>query len=111
MADEARQIRQSTRIILEIRTYSIIAAREYYYQYINYEEVREVSGGRSYITRIRDISTIPRIRRPNYGGFTVMIAQYMCLPNRELSPTVHPDRQSSLSVAVLNQLLECGSHH
>lgn len=63
---------------LKIRAHPIIAARDYYYSYVIYQQEREVAGGGSYFTRMRDIFTIPRIRRANYGASTVMIAQQMC---------------------------------
>jgi len=63
---------------LKIRAHPIIAARDYYYSYVIYQQEKEVAGGGSYFTRMRDIFTIPRIRRANYGAMTVMIAQQMC---------------------------------
>ena len=68
---------------LKIRAHPIIAARDYYYSYVIYQQEREVAGGGSYFTRMRDIFTIPRIRRANYGASTVMIAQQMCGINSE----------------------------
>jgi len=77
---------------LRIRAHPIIAARDYYYSYVIYQQEREVAGGGSYFTRMRDIFTIPRIRRANYGASTVMIAQQMCGINSELRAVVcaHP---------------------
>jgi MFS family permease len=70
---------------LKIRAHPIIAARDYYYSYVIYEQEKAVAGGGSYFTRMRDIFTIPRIRRANYGASTVMIAQQMCGINSECS--------------------------
>jgi len=84
---------------LRIRAHPIIAARDYYYSYVIYQQEREVAGGGSYFTRMRDIFTIPRIRRANYGASTVMIAQQMCGINSESSAVVLcSPRQSSLSI-------------
>jgi len=63
---------------LKIRAHPIIAARDYYYSYVIYQQEKEVAGGGNYFSRMRDIFTIPRIRRANYGASTVMIAQQMC---------------------------------
>ena len=67
-----------------LRDHPIIAARDYYYSYIIYEEELKVAGGLNYFTRLRDCFTIPRIRRANYGASTVMIAQQMCGINSKL---------------------------
>ncbi|KAF2111323.1 MFS transporter [Lophiotrema nucula] len=61
-----------------LRANPIIAARDYYYSYIIYEEELKVAIGSNYFTRLRDCFTVPRIRRANYGASTVMIAQQMC---------------------------------
>lgn len=84
---------------LKIRAHPIIAARDYYYSYVIYQEEEAVAGGGSYFTRMRDIFTIPRIRRANYGASTVMIAQQMCGINSEF------DDMSLLTVASYQFLL------
>lgn len=61
-----------------LRAHDIIAARDYYYSYINYEEEKKVAQGAGYFARLKDCFAIPRIRRANYGASTVMIAQQMC---------------------------------
>lgn len=68
-----------------LRAHPIIAARDYYYSYIIYEEELRLTPGSNYFTRLRDCFTIPRIRRANYGASTVMIAQQMCGINSESS--------------------------
>ena len=68
----------------KIRAHPIIAARDYYYSFVIYEEERHIAAGSTYFSRIADCFTIPRIRRANYGASTVMIAQQMCGINSEL---------------------------
>ncbi|TVY67497.1 putative polyol transporter [Lachnellula suecica] len=61
-----------------LRAHPIIAAKDYYYSYVIYEEELRLAGGSTYWSRLRDCFTVPRIRRANYGATTVMIAQQMC---------------------------------
>ncbi len=61
-----------------LRSHPIIAARDYYYSWVIYEEELKVAQGSGYFQRMRDCFTVPRIRRANYGATTVMIAQQMC---------------------------------
>lgn len=61
-----------------LRAHPIIAARDYYYSYINYVEELKVARGAGYFSRLWDCFAVPRIRRANYGASTVMIAQQMC---------------------------------
>lgn len=62
----------------KLRAHPIIAARDYYYSYIIYEEELKVARGSTYFSRLWDCFSIPRIRRANYGASTVMLAQQMC---------------------------------
>ncbi|KAK8864748.1 hypothetical protein IAR55_002004 [Kwoniella newhampshirensis] len=66
------------RSFLKLRAHPIIAARDYYYSYVIYQEELTVAAGSNYFTRLWDCFRIPRIRRANYGASTVMIAQQMC---------------------------------
>ncbi|KAK6436347.1 hypothetical protein LTR95_007455, partial [Oleoguttula sp. CCFEE 5521] len=61
-----------------LRAHPIIGARDYYYSYVLYQEELAIARGDSYFSRMRDIFTVPRIRRANYGASTVMLAQQMC---------------------------------
>lgn len=61
-----------------LRAHPIIAARDYYYSCVIFEEEKAVAGGSGYFTRMWDCFAVPRIRRANYGASTVMIAQQMC---------------------------------
>ena len=66
------------RSMQRLRAHDIIAARDYYYSYIIYEEELKEARGAGYFSRLWDCFAIPRIRRANYGASTVMIAQQMC---------------------------------
>ncbi|KAF9527412.1 putative facilitated glucose transporter [Crepidotus variabilis] len=61
-----------------LRANPIIAARDYYYSWVIYEEELAIARGSTYFSRLWDCFTVPRIRRANYGATTVMIAQQMC---------------------------------
>ena len=83
-----------------LRAHPIIAARDYYYSYIIYQEELQLAGGENYFSRLRDCFTVPRIRRANYGASTVMIAQQMCGINSK-SPLV-PFQCLPLTLAVIS---------
>ncbi|KAF2188457.1 MFS transporter [Zopfia rhizophila CBS 207.26] len=69
---------QGFQSMLRLRAHPIIAARDFYYSYIIYEEEIKEASGAGYFSRLWDCFTVPRIRRANYGASTVMIAQQMC---------------------------------
>lgn len=62
----------------KLRAHPIIGARDFYYSWVIYEEELKEARGAGYFSRMRDLFTVPRIRRANYGASTVMIAQQMC---------------------------------
>lgn len=64
--------------MLRLRAHPIIAARDFYYSYVIYEEELKEAAGSTYFSRLWDCFAIPRIRRANYGASTVMLAQQMC---------------------------------
>ncbi|KAK2600648.1 hypothetical protein N8I77_010169 [Diaporthe amygdali] len=64
--------------MLRLRSHPIIAARDFYYSHVIYEEERKESAGSTYFSRLWDCFSVPRIRRANYGASTVMLAQQMC---------------------------------
>ncbi|GJN83047.1 hypothetical protein PLIIFM63780_006593 [Purpureocillium lilacinum] len=66
------------RSMLRLRANPIIAARDFYYSYVIFEEEKKEARGSGYFTRLWDCFAVPRIRRANYGASTVMIAQQMC---------------------------------
>lgn len=65
------------RSMQRLRAHDIIAARDYYYSNVIYEEELKIAGGSGYFGRLFDCFRVPRIRRSNYGASTVMIAQQM----------------------------------
>ena len=69
---------QAFRSFLRLRAHPVIAARDFYYSYVIYEEEKREAQGANYFSRLRDCFTVPRIRRANYGASTVMLAQQMC---------------------------------
>lgn len=73
-----------------LRAHPIIAARDYYYSYVIYQEELREAAGSTYFTRMWDCFAIPRIRRANYGASTVMIAQQMCGINSEFCHQASP---------------------
>jgi hypothetical protein len=76
-----------------LRDHPIIAARDYYYSYVLYQEELALARGSSYFSRMWDCFAVPRIRRANYGASTVMIAQQMCGIN---STSYHSHHSSTL---------------
>ncbi|CAI7663973.1 unnamed protein product [Penicillium discolor] len=64
--------------MMRLRAHPIIAARDFYYSYVIYEEELKEARGAGYFSRLWDCFAVPRIRRANYGASTVMIAQQMC---------------------------------
>lgn len=75
---------QGFKSMLRLRAHPIIAARDYYYSYVIYEEELREARGAGYFSRMWDCFAVPRIRRANYGASTVMIAQQMCGINSKL---------------------------
>jgi hypothetical protein len=70
--------------MVRLRAHPIIAARDFYYSHVIYEEELREARGAGYFSRLWDCFAVPRIRRANYGASTVMIAQQMCGINGEL---------------------------
>lgn len=62
-----------------LRAHPIIAARDYYYSWVIYEEELKEASGAGYFRRMWDCFSVPRIRRSNYGASTVMLAQQVHL--------------------------------
>lgn len=69
-----------------LRSHDIIAARDFYYSYVIYQEELREARGAGYFARLWDCFAVPRIRRANYGASTVMLAQQMCGINSRFSP-------------------------
>ncbi|KAH7402230.1 sugar transporter-like protein [Phaeosphaeria sp. MPI-PUGE-AT-0046c] len=72
------KVAQGFKSMVALRDHPIIAARDYYYSYVIYQEELKVARGAGYFQRMWDCFSVPRIRRANYGASTVMIAQQMC---------------------------------
>ncbi|WWD16303.1 hypothetical protein CI109_100729 [Kwoniella shandongensis] len=70
------------RSYLRLRKHEIIAARDLYYSHVLYmEEIKEARGA-NYFSRLWDCFRVPRIRRANLAGSTIMLAQQMCGINK-----------------------------
>ncbi|KAK5128685.1 hypothetical protein LTR85_000018 [Meristemomyces frigidus] len=69
---------QGFKSMMVLRAHPIIAARDFYYSNVIYEEELKETHGAGYFSRLWDCFAVPRIRRANYGASTVMIAQQMC---------------------------------
>lgn len=72
------------RSMVRLRAHPLIAARDFYYSHVIYEEELREARGAGYFSRLWDCFAVPRIRRANYGASTVMIAQQMCGINGKL---------------------------
>lgn len=72
------KLAQGFQSMIRLRAHPIIAARDYYYSYVIYQEEIKEARGAGYFSRLWDCFAVPRIRRANYGASTVMIAQQMC---------------------------------
>ncbi|KAL2867758.1 uncharacterized protein BJX67DRAFT_77210 [Aspergillus lucknowensis] len=72
------QYAKGFRSMARLRAHPIIAARDYYYSFVIYEEEVKEARGAGYFRRMWDCFAVPRIRRANYGASTVMLAQQMC---------------------------------
>lgn len=73
-----------------LRAHPIIAARDFYYSNIIYQEELKEARGSGYFARLWDCFAVPRIRRANYGASTVMIAQQMCGINSKVPSLLAP---------------------
>ena len=107
------------RSMVRLRAHPIIAARDYYYSYVIYQEELKVARGAGYFSRLWDCFAVPRIRRANYGASTVMIAQQMCginsgsllfsprLVNSDISQSFLSTAQQSLRELVTPKFRHC----
>jgi len=92
------------RSMARLRAHPIIAARDYYYSYVIYQEELKEARGAGYFQRMWDCFSVPRIRRANYGASTVMLAQQMCgINSKPLTPFSCLDRRSDGSSYLLLQ--------
>lgn len=72
------QYAKGFRSMKRLRAHPILAARDYYYSHVLYQEELVTASGSGYFRRLWDCFSVARIRRANYGASTVMIAQQMC---------------------------------
>jgi hypothetical protein len=86
--------------MMRLRAHPVIAARDFYYSCVLYEEELAITGDSTYFSRMWDCFAIPRIRRSNYGASTVMLAQQMCGIN-SMSPHIFCE----LSALILSSYL------
>jgi MFS family permease len=87
--------------MLRLRAHPIIAARDFYYSNVIYEEEMKLAYGSGYFQRLWDCFAVPRIRRSNYGASTVMLAQQMCGINSAL----HSSSFASIRLTYYSHLL------
>ncbi|KAH8773472.1 hypothetical protein F5883DRAFT_627955 [Diaporthe sp. PMI_573] len=69
---------EAMKSLLRLRHHPVQAARDLYYIHAQLEVEREIIHGSTYIRRIIELFTIPRLRRATLASFVVMIAQQMC---------------------------------
>lgn len=87
---------------MRLRAHPIIAARDYYYSWVCFEDELKVARGAGYFRRLADCFTVPRIRRANYGASTVMIAQQMCGINSKLTGGTSFYACSDIAISVIS---------
>lgn len=61
-----------------LRNSELQACRDLYYVHRQLTEEFEILKGSTYVTRLFQLFTVPRIRRATFASFVVMIAQQMC---------------------------------
>lgn len=64
--------------LLRLRNHSIQAARDLYAIHAQVEIEDEAIGDSTYVKRLVQLFTIPRVRRATLASFVVMIGQQMC---------------------------------
>ena len=93
-----------------LRHTEVIAARDLYYAHVQLAEENRVIQGKTYISRLTELFTIPRVRRGTLAASTVMLAQQMCginstLPSYSISrDEAHPISHCVLLIQYLRQV-------
>ncbi|KAL4785668.1 hypothetical protein BJX76DRAFT_355888 [Aspergillus varians] len=64
--------------LCRLRNSPLQAARDLYYIHAQIKIEQEIAGEGTYLSRVVELFTIPRIRRATLASFVVMIAQQMC---------------------------------
>lgn len=73
-----RRYRDAFNSLLRLRNHPIQAARDLYAIHTQVEIELEAIGDTTYIKRLVQLFTIPRVRRATLASFVVMIGQQMC---------------------------------
>ena len=66
------------RAMQRLRKTRLQAARDLFYAYVLFTEEQKVVRGRTYVTRLTELFTIPRCRRATLAAGVVMLGQQMC---------------------------------
>ncbi|KAI0131464.1 hypothetical protein F4814DRAFT_437921 [Daldinia grandis] len=72
------RIREAIKSLLRLRNNPLQAARDLYTIYFQIEIEAEIITDSTYVERVIQLFTIPRIRRATLASFVVMIGQQMC---------------------------------
>lgn len=72
------RLAQAWRSMRKLRRTDLQAARDLFYAYAQFTEEQKIVQGRTYISRLVELFTIPRCRRATLAGSVVMLAQQMC---------------------------------
>lgn len=72
--------RKAFNSLVRLRNTELQAARDLYYIHVQIKLEKELLGAHqsTYIRRLVELFTIPRVRRATLASFVVMIAQQMC---------------------------------
>ncbi|KAL4926250.1 sugar porter family MFS transporter [Aspergillus undulatus] len=71
-------LRPAYESLCRLRNTPLQAARDLYYIYAQIKVEQEIAGYGTYLSRVGELFTIPRVRRATLASFVVMIAQQMC---------------------------------
>lgn len=83
-----------------LRNSHLQAARDLYYVHCQLQEEKAVLSGTTYLKRVSELFTIPRVRRATLASWVVMIAQQVRKLLRLcafIASVLHPDRSISLT--------------
>ncbi|KAL4795583.1 hypothetical protein BDV19DRAFT_167127 [Aspergillus venezuelensis] len=72
------KLRPAYKSLCRLRNSPLQAARDLYYIYAQIKVEQEIAGYGTYMSRVVELFTIPRVRRATLASFVVMIAQQMC---------------------------------
>ncbi|KAL4897147.1 galactose-proton symport [Aspergillus ambiguus] len=72
------QLKKAFGSLKRLRNTELQAARDLYYIYAQIKVEQEIAGQGTYLNRLVELFTVPRVRRATLASFTVMLAQQMC---------------------------------